>query len=105
MNTSITWIAGQLATRFSEPPSQPRFNPRPPGVIRPGSATQAVLGFLTENPKRAFSFFELCKYTDRSCKAVAHACLYLKSMAQIECHEDARNPRYLRYQVATKPKE
>ena len=100
--SSMGWITDQLATRFAEPLSQPRFNPRPPGVIRPGSATQAVLNFLRENPARHFSCFDLCRHTQRSLKAVNHACLYLKAQQLIAAYPDsARNPRYLRYVVAS----
>lgn len=89
--------------RFSEPTSMPRFNPRPPGVIRPGSATQAVLSFLNENPGRNFTCFELCKYTDRSMKSVNHACLYLRATEQIDAFPDGvRNSRYFRYQAIRK---
>lgn len=97
---SITWVASQLALKFSEPIAQPRFNPRPPGVIRPGSATQAVLTFLNDNPGRSFSCFELCKYTERSMKSVNHACLFLRATEHIQSYPDSvRNPRYRRYQA------
>jgi hypothetical protein len=96
--SSLSWISAQLAMRFSEPPSQARFNPRPPGVIRPGGATDAVLGFLRQSPpNRYFSCFELCRYTERSIKAVNHACLYLQAQGLILTVPDPRNPRYYRY--------
>lgn len=95
------WITAQLAARFSEPLSQPRFNPRPPGVIRPGSATQAVLAFLRENPTRYFTCFDLCRNTQRSPKSVNHACLYLRAQSLICAYPDsARNPRYMKYRAA-----
>lgn len=100
MSKSMFWVARHLQLKFSEPTSQPRFNPRPPGVIRPGSSTDAVLAFLTQHPDRLFTCFELCKHTGFSIKAVNHACQYLQGRKKITHCEDPRNPRYYRYRLA-----
>ena len=101
--SSMNWIAGQLALdlarRYSEPTTQPRFNPRPPGVIREGSGTWTVLHFLRANPGRYWSCFQLCKHTGVSIKAVNHACLYLQAQKLVATCPDPRNVRYLRYSI------
>lgn len=75
----------------------PRFNPRPPGVIRPGSTTDAVIRHL-----RAHGGFQShCQIvwaTKRSGKAVDWALLFLRSQKLVRAVEDtSRNSRYLRY--------
>lgn len=77
-----------------------RFNPKPPGVIQPGSATGAVLAFLQSRPSQFFSRAQLLWHTKRSGKAVDWAMLYLRSQGLVEVISDAaRNPRYLRYRL------
>jgi hypothetical protein len=102
--SSMHWIAGQLsrnlASRFSEPTGQPRFNPRPPGVIREGSGTWSVLNFLRANPGRYWTCFQLCKHTGHSLKAINHACLYLREKQLIQTSPDPRNSQYLRYTIS-----
>lgn len=103
--TAMHWMSHQLrmAERFSEPTSQARFNPRPPGVIRPGSATQAVLDFLRQHPGRHWSHSEIVNQTGLSPKSVDWACIFLRSKGLVICFPDsARNPRYHRYGI---PKE
>lgn len=101
--TTFNWMANQLAARFSEPIEQPRFNPRPPGVIRPGSATQHVLFFLRKNPDRYFTCWQLIHHTGLSRKAVNHACLYLRAQELISVRDDMRRVGYLLYGIASNP--
>lgn len=102
--SSMHWVAGQLAqnmaAKFSEPTSQPRFNPRPPGIIRQGSGTWEVLQFLRANNGKYWSCFQLCRHTGASIKAVNHACLYLREKGLVHTCPDPRNPQYLRYSIA-----
>jgi hypothetical protein len=77
----------------------PRYNPRPAGVIRDGSATQVVLAFMQRRPLW-FTHRQIVQETGRSPKAVDWALLYLRAQALVECVPDAhRNPRYLRYRA------
>lgn len=101
---SSSWIASQLLRmadgRSAMKLEQPRYNPRPPGVIREGSATDAVLAFLQAHPMRFFTNGQIIQATGKTDKAVSWALLYLRSQGHIECTPDAgRNERYLRYRT------
>lgn len=79
----------------------PRYNPRPAGVIRPGSATQAVLALLQAYPGRWFSHFQIVKATGRTQKSIDWALLFLKARGLVDCTRDEwRNSRYLKYSIA-----
>lgn len=78
----------------------PRYNPRPAGVIRPGSATQVVLALLQANPGRWFSHFQIVQATGRTQKSIDWALLFLKARHQIRTSSDeGRNSRYLKYSI------
>lgn len=98
---SLDWVARQMEA-YSLRVKQPtvRYNPRPPGVIQPGSASEAVLRILTENPGRFFTAQQLIQETGRTHAAVSFALLYLRDQGRIEGFPDAsRNPRYMRYRA------
>lgn len=77
-----------------------RFNPRPPGVIQPGSASDKILRILSESPGRFFTCEQLIKETGRTHAAVSLGLLYLRGQELIEAFPDAaRNPRYMRYRI------
>ena len=77
-----------------------RYNPRPPGVIQPGSASDLILRILSESPGRFFTCEQLIKETGRSHAAVSFALLYLRDQGLIEAFPDAaRNTRFLRYRI------
>lgn len=81
----------------------PRYNPRPPGVIREGSATAAVLALLEATPRRWWEFRHILDAIGRTDKATCWALLYLRERGLIECVPDAgRNSRYLRYRAVVK---
>jgi hypothetical protein len=99
------WMAGQLLRmadgRSAMPLENTRYNPRPPGVIRQGSASDEVLRILTENPNRYFTYAELRARCARSHAAMSWACIYLRRLGVVEVVGDgARNPCYLRYRIA-----
>lgn len=96
---SLKWMADQLQALKCEP-ARVRFNPRPPGVIQPGSATDLILRILSESPGRFFTCEQLIRATGRSHAAVSFALLYLRDQELIEAFPDAaRNPRYMRYRI------
>lgn len=77
-----------------------RYNPRPAGVIQPGSASEAVLKIVSENPGRFFTCEQLIRATGRTHAAVSFALMYLRDHGRIEAFPDAaRNPRFLRYRI------
>lgn len=53
----MDWMAGQLEGRQKE--GGRHNNPRPQGVIRPGSGTDVLLRFLRQTPRRWFFHSEL----------------------------------------------
>lgn len=80
----------------------PRYNPRPAGVIREGSASHAILLYLSKKPATRFvSSAELISGTGRTHAAVSWALVYLRSLSLIDAVTDeARNPRYNLYRLA-----
>lgn len=89
------------AARRQQKPA--RYNPRPPGVIQPGSASDLILRILAGNPGRFFTAQQLIRETGRTHAAVSFALLYLRDQGRIEAFPDAsRNPRFLRYRYAQK---
>lgn len=100
---STAWLAAQLMTmadRRAIPDEHPRYNPRPPGVLREGSATHAVLLYLRSRPRLYFTHAQILRGTDRSTKAVSWALIFLRAQGLVECVPDAsRNARYLRYRI------
>ena len=103
---SLDWVARQIEAinvTSARPPLM-RFNPRPPGVIQPGSASDAVLSILSESPGRFFTCEQLIRATGRSRAALSFALLYLRDQGRIEAFPDAaRNPRFLRYRIKREP--
>jgi hypothetical protein len=100
---SLEWIALQLQIRASRTfglgLQVPRYNPRPAGVIRPGSATHAVLGYLQKH-SHWLNHRQICSGTGCTSHAVDWGLIFLKSQGLIECaSDDGRNPRYLRYRI------
>lgn len=101
---SLDWMARQMEA-YSLQHTQPaiRYNPRPPGVIRPGSASDLILRILSESPGRFFTCEQLIKETGRTHAAVSFGLLYLRDQELIDAFPDAaRNPRFLRYRYAQK---
>lgn len=114
MNLLRELEAASAAARLNPPTLKlPRRNPRPPGVPRRGSASDAVLtylqgesGFRTHaqivsgiNRKR-----EAEDAKPLSIKATAWALLFLRRTGYIEGFGDSsRNPRYLRYRIKAHP--
>lgn len=101
---SLIWVAEQIraAREASDSlgPNLIRFNPNPPGVVRPGSATDAVLAHLRDHPGRWFTESEITKAINRSHAATSWGLLYLSRQQLIESVADAhRNPRYRRYRI------
>ena len=84
-----------------EPPD--RFNPRPPGVIQAGSASDAVLKYLRAQVGFR-SEAQILWVTGRSHSAVSWSLLYLIGQGLVEARPDPlRNARYKKYRL--KPQE
>lgn len=99
---STRWITQQLLSirRHAEPSRLHPNNPCPPGVMRPGSATEAVLVYLQDRREGWYSRRQIMAATGRSDQAVNWALLFLRHLGKVECkNNDARNPRYLRYRM------
>lgn len=98
---STKWVTQQiLAIRRTAEPM--RFNPRPAGVMRPGSTTEAVHRYLDERPGRGWVTRQsIVVATGRSPKAVDWALIFLRTINRIEASQDPEphRSRYLRYRV------
>ena len=98
---TLDWVARQLAERpGSLNLTLPRYNPRPAGVIRPGSAAEKTLTMMRKHPAQWFTNHQIIVATGCTDKAVSWALLFLRSLGEIETTADsARNSRYLRYRI------
>lgn len=78
----MDWMAGQLEGRHEE--GARHNNPRPAGVIRPGSGTDVLLRYLRQSPGRWFFHSELVLALGRSKGEIDWALLYLVREGQVE---------------------
>lgn len=86
MHDPINWTAGQLGTRQEQ--DKPRQNnPRPAGVIRPGSGTDVLLRYLRQSPARWFYHYELVMALGRSKGEIDWALIYLARVESIQAEE------------------
>lgn len=88
----------------AQPAERPRqrFNPRPAGVIREGSATDAVLKYLRESPGFR-THAQIAWATGRSRSQITWGLIYLRRLKLIdEVADTTRNSKYLRYRVTEK---
>lgn len=108
VSTRTSWglaLQQLMAERREDPAIKPKYrpdNPRPPGVIRNGSATQQVLAFLRAHPGRFFPLHHLVAATGRHRHAVGWALVYLRAQGHIKAIPlgiAVQNPRYLQYGV------
>lgn len=103
--TSAAWMAEQLQRaadgRRAMPLEQPRYNPRPAGVIREGSASDITLAALRERPGVWLTHAQILGITGLGTKAACWALIYLAAQGHIEStSDDSRNARYRRYRAA-----
>jgi len=94
-------MAAQLGRQQQQKPR--RNNPRPPGVIRPGSGTDVLLRFLRQHPQRWFFHPELVLALGRSKGEVDWALLYLSGQGLIVARETALPGRKSVLRYALKP--
>lgn len=99
------WVARELMVMTegltAAEPRPPAYNPHPPGVIRSGSATGAVLEWLqSRRPGLWWTRGQIMAGTGRTEKSVNWALLYLRTQGRIECvPNDSRNPNWRRYRA------
>lgn len=103
---SLAWVAQQIARLAGVGPEHsvnvPRFNPTPPGVIRKGSATDAVLSLMVARPDVFLTHGQITAATARSKTAVDWALIFLRSEGLVDAVPDhARNVRFRRYCVTS----
>lgn len=105
-SSPFNFLVQQLHARGGKPERPAHFNPRPPGVIRDGSATHAVLEFLRSRPRMFFTHGQIVDATGRTEKSVCWGLLYLRTQGLIDSFEDAtRCSRYLKYRLAEQPEK
>lgn len=94
-------LIGHLAsanTAKEASPKRDRFNPRPPGVICSGSATEAVYQILRETGIY-MTEGQLTWKTGRSHSAVSWALIRLVQWGKVEKTSDPRSVKYNRYRA------
>jgi hypothetical protein len=96
--SAMAWVVAQqqrFATERAarEAQSKPQFNPRPPGQLVDGSASDVVLKFLQKHRGVSFRYAELLKHTGCTPSALIWACSYLARQGMIEAMPDAMSGR------------
>lgn len=101
---TLDWTARQLSGgRNIMGLANPRYNPCPPGVIRNGSSTSAVLAVLRQRQGVWLTHQQIMYLSGRPTKQVCWALLYLGMQEMIESTpDDYRNARYKRYRCTDK---
>lgn len=96
----IGWLAGQLEGRAEEEGAR-HNNPRPAGVIRPGSGTDMLLGYLRQAPGRWYFHHELILALGRSKGEIDWALGYLvrEGLAESRLTELPGRKPVLRYRL------
>jgi hypothetical protein len=96
---SVDWMAHQLAARPGGMRLEiPRYNPRPPGVMREDGTAKAIYEMLQRFPGRYFTFGEVMVRIGCTKRAADWGLRFLKAQQLIDCSTDeGRNARYLRY--------
>lgn len=103
-NVSAWMVQQMLALAdMAESTQPPRFNPRPQGVIRSGSATHAVYELFHAHKDQCFNHGQIVRATKRSAKSVDWGLLFLRQCNLIECLPDPRNTRYWVYRLRKSP--
>lgn len=101
MESNSPWgsaLLNQLTARSEAAPTRQHFNPRPPGILQAGSATQAVNAFFESQPDRFFTCAQIIRATGRTDKSVDWALRMLRSLGRLEMRpDDGRNDHYLKY--------
>lgn len=95
-----TFISQLESAAAVEKPKRGSYNPRPAGVIQPGSATAAVLDFLRSKPHAFFTHSQIQAATGKTKVAIDWGLIYLKSQGLVEVTSDPRSERYHRYRMA-----
>jgi len=94
-------MADQILSLQAKAPA-PRYNPKPPGAIQEGSASDLVLRLLSDQPQRWWTCEQIISTTGRTHAAISFALLYLREQRLITSVPDlSRNQRYLRYRAMT----
>lgn len=98
MTNPFSWAVNQLTNIQPVERKVPKFNPRPPGVIQAGSASEAVLQILRSSPQVFFTHGRLMELTGRSHAAISWALKFLREQDLVKTIQDgARDERWLRY--------
>lgn len=84
---ACAWMISQLSTKTMD---KKKFNnPRPPGVLRPGSGSDVLLRYFRSNPTRWFFHAELVLTLGRSKGEVDWALVFLTRLGLIEATQTA----------------
>lgn len=104
---STSWVTHQiLSIRRTAEPARTR-NPKPAGVMQPGSATQAVYDYLAALPHRRWvQRRQIVVGCGRTGKAVDWALIFLVRTGRVERSvDDSRCSRYCRYRTTVQERD
>lgn len=87
MGDPMSWQARQLCGGAKE--RLRPHNPRPPGVVRPGSGTETLMRYMRQWPARWFMHSELVLALGRTKGEVDWALIYLCRQGLLCAHEVA----------------
>lgn len=94
-------VVAELSASPSQHRSADRFNPRPAGEMRPGSASEAVIEYLRQRPSPIWSTHrQIVLATGRSGKSVDWALIYLRGLGLIEHAPHPESETHRRYRAA-----
>lgn len=111
---STAWVTHQiLQLRRQENPLPEsrfcRYNPRPAGVIRPGSASADVLELLASRPGQWLYRYQIIHITGRTRKSIDWALIFLEGSGLIETTPERQYVREQsaprRFRVSSKAKK
>ena len=95
----VDWLARRIMDATTQAQrdamrTPPRYNPRPPGVLYPDSATTAILQYLGSGPGVPFFRWQLIAATGCTRKSVDWALVYLSARGLVRVHAGAVHNRY-----------
>jgi hypothetical protein len=98
-----SFALNQLTSESKAVPPRQQYNPRPPGILQSGSATNAVLNLLASTPGRYMTTAQIIWGTGRTNKSVDWGLRMLRSMNLLDLRRDDKSARNWQYRLKPEP--